>query len=384
MHFTLHLTDRCNLRCRYCYTTHGESTMTLETAKSACDLAVRSADGGTVGIVFFGGEPLMCCPLIYETVKYAETVARRADVKVYFKITTNGILLDEEFVDFANDHRMFIALSHDGVREANDGGRVFGDGSGTFDLLEPKIDLLLSKLPYSPVLMTVTPQSVPYFAQGVEYLYSRGFRYIVTSLDYSGDWDDASLSELKRQYRRLAVFYNEHTLKEDKFYLSAFEVKLRSHILGDGYKHERCELGKKQLSVAPDGRIYPCTQFVGHDEFVIGDVVNGVDESKRRAMYDLNEGDRPECEGCMIKHRCNRNCGCVNLQTTGRVDGVSPILCEHERMLVPIVDRLAEALYRKKNAMFLQKNYNDMFAVVSLVEDKFNSEFGIKMIGDKI
>nr|MBQ4320043.1 SPASM domain-containing protein [Clostridia bacterium] len=352
------------------YVSQNTNVMTAETARRACDLAFETSGGKPVGIVFFGGEPLLCRDLIYRTVSYAEEASKKRGIPVYFKITTNGTLLDEEFVTYAKQHRMFIAISHDGVKAAHDGCRVYADGSGSYDILEEKIRLLLRHLPYSPVLMTVTPKTAPYFALGVEYLYSVGFRYIVTSPDYSARWSDGDMTELRRQYRHLAQFYLEHTLKEDKFYLSPFEVKLSSHIHGENYRHERCELGKKQLSVAPDGGLYPCVQFVGHDEYRIGDVFGGVDEEKRNALYELSEAVKPECEGCVLSERCNSRCGCLNLQTTGSVTGVSPVLCEHERMLIPIADRLAETLYRRRSAMFIQKQYNGMFPMISLIEDR--------------
>jgi len=370
MHLTLHLTDRCNMRCRYCYSTHGTSTMTAETAHRAVDLALRQSEGKAFGIVFFGGEPLLCRELIYNIVDYASKKASGTEGGIYFKITTNGLLLDRDFIDYAKKHRIFIALSHDGLREAHDACRVGIDGNGTYDILDEKIPLLLGEMPYAPALMTVTPETVRYFADGVEMLYKRGFRYIITSPDYSGNWDDASLYELKKQYRLLAGFYHDHTLNEEKFYLSPFEVKFASHIRGELYRHERCELGRRQLSVAPDGSIYPCVQFVGHDEYRIGDVFGGVDEAKRGELYELSEAVKPECTGCSIVDRCNSHCGCLNLQTTGSINSVSPILCEHERMLVTIADRLAETLFRHKSAMFLQKNYNSMFPVISLIEDK--------------
>jgi len=370
MHFTLHLTDRCNLRCKYCYVSKGSDVMSAETARRACEMAFDTSGGKSVGIVFFGGEPLLCRELIYRTVSYAEEQSKRRGIPVYFKITTNGTLLDEEFVSYAAAHRMFIALSHDGVKTAHDGCRVCPDGSGSYDILEEKIPLLLKYLPSSPVLMTVTPKTAPYFALGVEHLYSAGFRYIVTSPDYSAPWSDGDIMELRRQYRHLAQFYLEHTLNEDKFYLSPFEVKLSSHIHGVNYRHERCELGRRQVSVAPDGGIYPCVQFVGHEEYRIGDVRTGIDEQKRNSLYELSESDKPECEGCVLKERCSSHCGCLNLQTTGSVNRVSPVLCEHERMLVPIADRLAETLYRRRSPMFIQKQYNGMFPLISMIEDR--------------
>jgi len=219
---------------------------------------------------------------------------------------------------------------------------------------------------------------VQHYAESVEYLYGVGFKYLICSLDYSADWDRASLSELKRQYQRLAEWYYRETEKEEKFYFSPFEVKIASHVYPGSCRAERCELGKRQISVAPNGRLYPCVQFVGDGSdatYAIGHVDTGIDENARLRLYHLNDEEKSECASCAIRQRCNHYCGCLNKQATGRIDQVSPTLCAHERIVMPIADRLAERLYKRRNAMFIHKHYNDLFPLISLVED--SAERGI-------
>lgn len=250
MHYTLHLTNGCNMGCRYCYVKHENiQVMDFETARKAVDMASRNK-GKPTGIIFFGGEPLLCKDLINEIVEYSRFKERAIGCMFYFKITTNGLLLDETFMNLALKENIFIALSHDGIREAHDKHRLDLCGKDTFSRLTGKIDLLLSKRPYSPVLVTVNPDTANFYADSVIYLYEKGFRYIICSLNYGGDWTEKDMKVLKKQYERLSEFYYERTLAEDKFYLSPFEVKISSHINGDSYCHERCELGKKQISVA--------------------------------------------------------------------------------------------------------------------------------------
>ena len=126
----------------------------------------------------------------------------------------------------------------------------------------------------------------------MEFLIDRGFKYIIASLNYAGAWTDDSLKELSRQYKQLARYYEQLTLKEHKFYFSPFEMKLATHIKGKDINCYRCALAQRQISVAPDGTIYPCVQFVqdgvSNKEFGIGDVVNGIDESKRMALYKMS------------------------------------------------------------------------------------------------
>ena len=367
MHYTLHLTTACNMACKYCYVEQNPAVMSTETARAAVDAAAR--DGGSAGIIFFGGEPLLQKELIYQTVDYARHVQARGNTRFHFKVTTNGLLLDEDFLRFSRESNLFIALSHDGVRAAHDANRVDAKGNGTFERLSPVIDALLEARPYAPVMMTIDPSCVQHYAEGVEHLYGRGFRYLICSMNYAGDWTETALAELEHQYKLLAKFYEAHTLAEDKFYLSPFEVKLASHIHGTTYCAERCELGKKQLSVAPDGRLYPCVQFVGDDRYAIGHIKSGIDEKKRLELYKVNEAKKQSCVGCTVKGRCNHHCGCLNKQATGSITKVAPALCAHERILLPIADKLGARLYKKRSAMFIQKQYNDMYPLLSLVED---------------
>jgi len=368
MHYTLHLTNRCNLRCDYCYVDKGRETdMAPETARAAVDLAgqgVRRA-----GIIFFGGEPLLCRDLIADTVAYARTREREGGCRYFFKITTNGLLLDDDFLDFARQENIFIALSLDGTREAHDAHRRDAHGRGSYDQAVGAARRLLRVKPYSPAIMTVRPGTLPQYAAGVEALFEMGFSYVIASLDYSSDWEDAHLPELERQYEALAALYERKTLAEDKFYFSPFEVKISSHINHRTYCHERCELGLRQLSVGPDGTLYPCVQFVGDPKFRLGNVFRGIDEAARQALYTRNEREKPGCERCAIRPRCNHYCACLNRQATGSIDEISPMLCAHERIVLPIADRLAERLYKQGSALFIQKQYNDFYPLASLAED---------------
>jgi uncharacterized protein len=376
VHLTLHLTARCNLRCRYCYAApHAGGDMTFETAKAAVALAIKAAraPGQSLGIIFFGGEPLLKRDLIVETVRHCRRLEAETGRSFHFKITTNGLLLDEAFLTGPDTAEVFVALSHDGVEAAHDANRVDAAGQGTADRLDPVVDLLLRHKPYAPVMMVVTPETVAHYAESVEFLFARGFRYLICSLNYGAQWSKSHLAELRRQYARLADWYCRETMKEEKFYFSPFEVKIASHIYDGACKAERCELGQRQISVAPNGRLYPCVQFVGNGgdpTYAIGHVDTGVDEAARQRLYALNGQEKAECAACAVRERCNHFCGCLNRQATGRIDRVSPILCAHERIVLPIADRLAARLFKRKSPLFIQKHYNDLYPLISLVEDR--------------
>ena len=378
MHLTLHLTARCNFRCRYCYAApHTGGDMSLETARAAVRLAAETCRAEdpeqSVGIIFFGGEPLLRRELIEEVVRDCRAVSRETGQILYYKLTTNGSLLDETFLTRDPTSEIFIALSHDGVPAAHDTHRVDTAGAGTFHRLQDAVSLLLRHKPYSPVMLVTTPDTVMHYATSVDYLFRRGFRYLICSLDYSGAWNENSLNELRRQYDLLARWYETETEREAKFYFSPFDTKIASHVFPGSCRRERCELGRRQISVAPSGELFPCVQFVGDPAFSIGHVRTGIDEARRAALYQRNGLEKRGCEECAIRERCNHFCGCLNRQSTGSIDDVSPVLCAHERMTLAAADRVAERLFRRRAPMFVQKQYNQLFPLVSLAEDQHQS-----------
>ena len=361
VHLTLHLTDRCNLACRYCYQRHGTADMARETAEAAID---RLATGNNPGIIFFGGEPLLRKELLFGI---ADRCEAREPGRFHYKVTTNGTLLDEGFLAGAGRRRIAVALSCDGVREAHDAARVDAAGRGTWERVEPALRLLLAHQPYAPVMMTVSPGTVGSFAESVLWLRDLGVRYLIPSLDHAAGWTDAAMRVLRRQYRRLARAYVEDHRRGRKFWFAAFDKRIAARIhpeLGCS-----CRLGRRQISVAPDGTLYPCVQFVGHPEWAIGSVEGGIDEERREALFRRNEAPKAACAGCALEGRCHNRCACLNFQTTGGLESVPPVLCEHERFLQPLCDEIAATLYAERNPLFLRQHYNPAFSILSVLED---------------
>jgi uncharacterized protein len=220
--------------------------------------------------------------------------------------------------------------------------------------------------------MCVNPDTVPLLADSVTHLLDLGARYLIVSLNFAADWTEKDLKALEKQYKKLGKLYVDWTEAGRKFYLSPFEVKLSSHINRHCYQKERCELAERQLSVDPEGYLYPCVQFAKAgpaSDWCIGDLRSGVNEGRKARIHGRSQAEKEVCRKCAIKLRCNNTCGCLNWQTTGDLNEVSPVLCAHERMLMPIADRVGEKLYKKRNALFLHKHYNSAYPVISLIED---------------
>ena len=222
--------------------------------------------------------------------------------------------------------------------------------------------------------MTVTPETVDFYEESVRYLLDQGIRYLIVSLNYAGAWTDTHIKKLQSQYKALSKLYKKLTLDQKKFYFSPFEMKFISHIKEDDVLCRKCALGMKQISIAPDGRIYPCVQFVkdgvSNTEYSIGNVTTGIDEDKRHEMYMKSIKKYDICQSCDYSERCTNDCSCLNWQATGYLNEVSPVLCETERILLPVVDKLGEDLYRRRAPMFIQKHYNAIYPILSLLDDR--------------
>ncbi len=373
MHFTLHLTSDCNFRCSYCYTPPLKSEeMDIKISKKSIDFAAELSPENA-GIIFFGGEPLLKKSLIIDTVEYAKTIQKKGLARFHYKITTNGLLLDEDLLEYSLNNSMYIGISIDGIKEAHDYHRKDKRGNGTFDKVIEKAKLLLEYQPYSNTLMVVSPETVEYFYDSVVFLLDLGFRYIIASLNYAGDWDDNKLHLLNKQYKKLSKLYEKLTLKEYKFYFSPFEKKLASHIMGKQYKNFECHFGVRQISISPRGDIFPCVQFVktdgSTDSYKLGDIWKGIDYTKQMHLYNKSRKLQNTCKNCAFKNRCENRCACIKFQTTGAIDKIPPVLCEHERIIIPIVDKLGERLYKKRAPIFMQKHYNSFYPLISFFQD---------------
>ncbi len=371
---TFHLTHACNLRCSYCFT--GEKlrrSMARATGERAVDFALEEArrtDRSRLNVVFFGGEPLIELHLLCSLVDRMD--AAKGDLCVSYSLSTNGVLLDRRAMEELAQRRVFVSLSVDGAPEVQDEQRPNAAGGGSADAVSRAIDLLLAENPFANATCVVTPASARRLDESVRWLVGRGFRYVTTTLDYGADWRARELWALERAYRRLSRWYDARTRAGEKLYLSVFDERIRTWTAGPAEAGERCGIGTRQFSIAPSGRLYPCVQFVhedADDTYGIGDVWSGFDEARRASLSSTSRREHAECAGCELLERCSSWCACANFRSTGRLDAVSPVLCEHERRVMPIADRLANRMWRRRDPLFVHKFYNPAFPVLAYAEE---------------
>lgn len=367
MDLTLHLTERCNLRCRYCHHEKSPKSMSREILQAA--LRLGTAGCTHTAVSFFGGEPLLCRSLILETLDICRQLRRDTGHRFSFQLTTNGTLLDEDFLQLARANSMIVALSHDGV--AQDDNRRTCAGESTAKVLADIVPLLLRCLPYAPVMLTVPPDRVDTLAESVRLFVERdGFRYLLFTPAFGPDiqWTEADLTALGGQYRRLAQLYEDWYRQGRKIWLGPFEGKIDAYIQERPVCAHTCTLGQRRVSVSADGQLYPCTQFVGDPDYCIGDVWSGIDDDAR-SRIQAAQTVQPACEACALRDRCRHSCGCLNKMTSGNPQVTGGEACAHEQLLIRTADTLAERLYRKKNRQFLRRHYEEGYPLVSLLED---------------
>ena len=315
---TFHLTHQCNLRCDYCYT--GEKLnipMTKETADLAIDFVLTESRNNGIEkllITFFGGEPLIEKELLFHIAD--RFINEKDNFQVNFQMSTNGTLLNESLLNELFERKIFISLSIDGAPEIQDRQRKNAAGKGTSKLVAKAAKMLLHKNPATNVTCVITPDSADAVAESVDWIYNQGFRYITTTLDYTGDWNLENMENLRRSYTKLADWYQDKMMVQERFYLSAFDERIKSRTMNPLLPNERCLIGYKQFSIAPDGELYPCITFVTTEkipEFMIGHVQEGFDENCRDYISRSSEKEKSECVGCAVKDRCSSSVSYTHL-----------------------------------------------------------------------
>jgi len=368
MNLTLHLTNKCNLNCKYCFVKIGKERMSKDTALAAVKFAMSHK--GPTGLLFYGGEPLLERELIYDIAQHTQAIKEKTGHTFIYKMTTNGLLLDEDFLKFAKEISLAIGFSHDGP--AQDDCRVLPGGGCSSQLITNKIPMLLKYQPYAIGMSVIDISTVSKAAKIVEFLYKKGFRYITINVNYSPDWTKTTLSLLEDEYKKMARIYIKWTRAEEKVYLSPIDQKIISLLKGEKYNSDRRKMALNQLSVAPDGKLYTSSRYIDNPIFAIGDVYNGIDASKQQYLYEKGSVLPAPCLECDIRTRCNYVYDSLSRSETNIAkitSDIPPISCAHEQMLTPIADYVAETLFKEKNALFMHKHYNEMYPVVSLVED---------------
>ena len=336
----LHVAHTCNLNCSYCFASqgkyHGErALMNFEVGKRAIDFLIEnSGERRNLEVDFFGGEPLMNWDVVKQIVEYARSVEKQRGKNFRFTLTTNGVLIDDDVIEFSNREMSNVVLSLDGRKEIHDATRVDYAGNGSYDRIVPKFQKLVASRGGKNYYMrgTFTHRN-PDFTNDVFHMADLGFTElsmepVVCSPDDPMALTPEDIEIVKEQYEILA----KEMLKREKegrgftFYHYMIDLTAGPCI----YKRiSGCGSGTEYMAVTPWGDLYPCHQFVGEESYKLGDIWNGVtNDALRDDFRCCNAYARPECKDCWAKLYCSGGCAANAYHASGSIRGVYKPGCE--------------------------------------------------------
>lgn len=340
----LNIAHDCNLRCEYCFAAKGDfgrgrMLMPLEVAKKAIDFLIeKSGPRHNLEVDFFGGEPLMNFDVVKETVAYARSIEKAHNKNFRFTITTNGLLLTDDKIDFINREMSNVVLSIDGRKEVNDRLRVRTNGSGSYDTIVPRFQKLVATRGKDKDYYargTFTKYNLD-FTEDVLHLVDLGFDQVSVEpvvsdpkLSYSIQEED--LPRVFEEYERLANTIIARKKEGRGFNFFHFMLDLNQGPCA--IKRLRgCSCGNEYVAVTPEGDIFPCHQFVGEDEWKMGSVLDGSYDMERKNMFALaNVYSKEQCKNCWAKFYCSGGCNANNWQYEGDIHKPHSIACALEQ-----------------------------------------------------
>ena len=354
----LHVAHTCNLTCSYCFASqgkfHGErAIMSMETAKRAIDFLVEnSGNHVNLEVDFFGGEPLLNWDVVKGTVAYARSIEKEHGKNFRFTLTTNGVGLNDEVMDFANREMHNVVLSLDGRKETHDRLRKFVDGRGSYDVIVPKFQEFVKRRGDKEYYMrgTFTHDNVD-FTKDLFHMVDLGFDRLSMEPVVCDPSEPYALTEedLPKIYEQYEILAKYMLQKEKEGHPITFYHYMLD-LTGGPCIYKRisgCGSGTEYFAVTPWGDLFPCHQFVGEEQFKMGDIWNGIQREDIRQDFKMcNVYAREECRDCWARLYCSGGCAANAFHGTGDIRGVYEYGCDifRKRMECAIMMQVAERM----------------------------------------
>ena len=336
----LHVAHTCNLNCSYCFASQGKyhgkrALMSYEVGKQAFDfLIANSGSRRNLEVDFFGGEPLMNWDVVKQLVAYAREQEKIYNKNFRFTLTTNGMLVDDDVIDFCNKEMHNVVLSLDGRKEIHDRLRVDYAGKGSYDRIVPKFQEFVKRRGDKEYYMRGTfTHANPDFTKDLLHMADLGFDRLSMEPVVCAPGDPAALTDediqvVKEQYEILAKEMLKRRKEGRPFTFYHYMLDLT----GGPCIYKRlsgCGSGTEYVAVTPWGDLYPCHQFVGEEKYKLGDIWNGItNEAIRQEFRSCNAYSRPDCRDCWARLYCSGGCAANAYHATGSISGVYHQGCE--------------------------------------------------------
>lgn len=352
----LHIAHDCNLACRYCFAEEGEyhgrrALMSFEVGKQALDfLIANSGSRRNLEVDFFGGEPLMNWEVVKQLVEYGRSQEAVHNKKFRFTLTTNGVLLNDEVMEFCNREMSNVVLSLDGRKEVNDAMRPFRNGKGSYDLIVPKYQKFAESRQQNNYYVrgTFTRKNLD-FSEDVKHFADLGFKQMSIEPVVGDETEpyaiqEADLPKILEEYDKLAVEYIKRAKEGSGFNFFHFMIDLNQGPCV--YKRmSGCGSGTEYLAVTPWGDLYPCHQFVGQEEFLLGNVKDGILRPDIvESFKSCNVYAKDKCKECFARFYCSGGCAANAYKFHGKINDTYDVGCEMERKRVECAIMIKAAL----------------------------------------
>ena len=354
----LHIAHTCNLNCSYCFASqgkyHGErAVMSFEVGKRALDFLIEnSGTRRNLEVDFFGGEPLMNFQVVKDLVAYARSIEKEKGKNFRFTLTTNGVLVDDDVIEWANRECSNVVLSLDGRKEIHDRFRVDYAGKGSWEKIVPKFQKFVAARGGKDYYMRGTfTHANPDFLKDIQQMLDLGFTELSMEPVVCAAGDPSGLTQedmaiVMDQYEKLAALMLEHDKQGKPFTFYHYMIDLT----GGPCIYKRisgCGSGTEYMAVTPWGDLYPCHQFVGEERFKLGNIWDGVtNKDIQNEFAACNVYAHAECRDCWARLYCSGGCAANAYHATGSVTGVYEDGCKlfRKRMECAIMVAIARAL----------------------------------------
>ncbi|MDP4133423.1 MAG: thioether cross-link-forming SCIFF peptide maturase [Bacillota bacterium] len=353
----LHVSHTCNLNCSYCFASQGKyqgerALMSFEVGKQALDFLIANSGSRTnLEVDFFGGEPLMNWDVVKQLVSYGRSRETEHHKKFRFTLTTNGVLVDDEVIDFCNREMHNVVMSLDGRPEVNDRFRKNYAGTGSYETIVPKFQKFAAMRGQRNYYIrgTYTHYNTD-FTNDLFHMADLGFTQLSMEPVVCAQSDPCALTQedlpvLFEQYEILAKEMLKREKEGNPFTFYHYMIDL-THGPCIYKRLSGCGSGTEYLAVTPWGELFPCHQFVGDSKYSMGNVWDGVTNTELRGKFcSCNVASRPECADCWAKLYCSGGCAANAYHATGEITGIYEYGCElfRKRMECAIMMQVAKS-----------------------------------------
>ncbi len=349
----LHVAHDCNLKCEYCFASQGDfqgskEMMSLDVAKKSMDFLVKmSGKRRNLEVDFFGGEPLMNFDVVKKTVAYARGLEKKHNKNFRFTLTTNGMLLSDDVAEFLNKEMDNVVLSIDGRRETNDLMRKTTNDKGSYDYIMPKFKKFVENRGNKSYYVrgTFTKFNLD-FSEDVKHLADEGFKSIsvepvVSEPGLPYTIEEKHLDKILKEYEKLADSLESKYNGNDEYHFFHFDVNLKKSPCAIK-QASGCGAGAEYVSVTPSGEIYPCHQFVGNTDFIIGNLEEGIIRGDIVSDFaKVSVFTKQDCKECWNKYYCSGGCHANAYNFNNDISIPYDIACSMQKKRVELAIYLA-------------------------------------------